>query len=169
MKQNKRKAYIVTYSKNSIYNMEGIFNTTGKSPQTVYAPKNEQEAWIAIMHACIAVDDNVADEELDQLAETLAGKKLFEGHDVLAYSKTVFYAHTQIGSKRLIDYSVDRISPEYRATLFAQTVQLVLADCVVTQKEKELIDYLYSALDLEPQFADKIVDVILILNKGNTC
>ncbi|QCR22571.1 TerB family tellurite resistance protein [Pontibacter sp. SGAir0037] len=151
--------------------MEGIFNTTGNlAPATYhYTPQNEQEAWIAIMHACIAVDENVADEELEALAQTLASKSLFEGHDVLAYSKKVFYAHAQIGSKQMIDISVDRISPENKATLFAQTIQLVLADCVVADQEKELIEYLYSALDLEAGQASKIVDVIRILNKGNIC
>lgn len=152
--------------------MEGIFNTTGRTSvtdSTTYTPQNEQEAWIAIMHACIAVDDDVSDEELDTLAQTLANKQLFKGHDVMAYSRTVFYAHTQVGSKVLIDNSVEKIAPANRPTLFAQTIQLVLADCVVTDKEKELILYLHSALDLDSEQADKIVDVILILNKGNIC
>lgn len=154
--------------------MESYFNTTGKtttgnSDKSSYSPKNEQEAWIAIMHACIAVDGTIADEELEELSKTLAGKSLFEGHDVLGYSKTVFYEQEKIGSKGLIDNSVDKISPENRPTLFAQTIQLLLADCVVTEQEKELIHYLYSALDMDPKLASKIVDVILILNKGNTC
>lgn len=150
--------------------MEGVFNTTGRFNTTIsYTPQNEQEAWIAIMHACIAVDDTVQDVELDTLAQTLADKKLFEGHDVMDYSRRVFYAHTQVGSKALIDNSVDKISAEYRPTLFAQTVQLVLADCIVTEKEEELIQYLYSAMDLDRELAYKIVSVIQILNRGNTC
>ncbi|WP_018478748.1 tellurite resistance TerB family protein [Pontibacter roseus] len=152
--------------------MEGVFNTTGRtdvSPAYTYAPENEQEAWIAIMHACIAVDDDVSDVELDTLAQALAEKKLFEGHDVMAYSRKVFYAHTQAGSKVLIDNSVDKIAPDNKPTLFAQTVQLVLADCVVQEKEEELIQYLYSALDLDAQQAHEIVRVILLLNKGNIC
>ncbi|WP_242917754.1 tellurite resistance TerB family protein [Pontibacter liquoris] len=139
------------------------------TPSQAYVPQNEQEAWIAIMQACIAVDDHVADEELDVLAQTLATKKLFEGHDIMAYSRTVFYAHAQYGSKVLIDNSVDKIAPENRATLFALTIQLVLSDCVITDQEKELITYLYSALELEADLAQKIVSTILIMNKGNTC
>lgn len=149
--------------------MEGNFKPVGNPAKASYSPQNEQEAWIAIMHACIAVDGTVADEELEELSETLAGKTLFEGHDVLAYSKKVFYEHAKIGSMGLIDNSVDKIAVENRATLFAQTIQLLLADCVVTDKEKELMHYLYSALDMDPELANKIVDVILILNKGNAC
>ena len=154
--------------------MESYFNTTGQTnagpaSQASYSPKNEQEAWIAIMHACIAVDGTIADEELEELSEALAGKTLFEGHDVLAYSKTVFYAQTKIGSKGLIDNSVDKVAVENRPTLFALTIQLLLADCVVTDKEKELMTYLYSALDMDETLANKIIDVILILHKGNSC
>jgi len=149
--------------------MEGIFNTTGKSDQTTYSPQNEQEAWIAVLIACIAVDDDVADEELEELSVTLAGKSMFDGHDVLAYSKAAFFAHHDLGSKGLIDNAVDKISSAYRPTLFALTAQVVLADCVITEKENELISYLYSAMDMDPRLANKILDVILILNKGNAC
>jgi hypothetical protein len=149
--------------------MEGIFNPAGFAPEPAYVPKNEQEAWIAIMHACIAVDEEVAEEELEVLSNVLAGKTMFEGHDTMAYAKKVFYAQAKIGSKQLIDSAVDLIPQENRATLFALTIQLVLSDCLVADKEKELIQYLYSALDLEGEFANKIVEVVLILNKGNVC
>jgi len=149
--------------------MEGIFNTTGTSTQVTYSPKNEQEAWIAVMHACNAVDGEVADEELEALTQTLVNKSLFEGHDILAYSKAVFLAQAKLGSKHIVDNSVEKIAPENKATVFALTIQLVLADCVVADKEEELITYLYSALDLPADLAHKIVEVVLILNKGNSC
>ena len=148
--------------------MEGVFNTTGRTniPDSyTYTPQNEQEAWIAIMHACVAVDDDVADAELEELAQTLADRALFDGHDIMAYSRNVFYAHQQLGSKILIDNPVDFISDENRPTLFAHTIQLVLSDCVVTEKEEELIQYLYSALDMDEKEAQEIVRVVLILNK----
>lgn len=140
------------------------------TPDTyTYTPQNEQEAWIAIMHACVAVDDDVADEELDVMAHTLANRSLFDGHDSMAYSRNVFYAHAQLGSKILIDNAVDLIAEENRPTLFAHTIQLVLSDCVVTEKEEELIRYLYSALDIDEKKAQEIVRVVLILNKDKNC
>lgn len=148
--------------------MEGVFNTTGRTniPDSyTYTPQNEQEAWIAIMHACVAVDDDVADEELDEMAQTLADRPLFEGHDIMAYSRNVFYAHVQLGSKILIDNSVDLISEENRPNLFAHTIQLVLSDSVVTEKEEELIHYLHSALDMDEKEAQAIVREILVLNQ----
>ena len=52
----------------------GLFDKKYKPSTTTYTPANEQEAWLAIMHACIAVDEEVADEELEELSETLACK-----------------------------------------------------------------------------------------------
>ena len=118
------------------------------------------------MHACIAVDGDVADEELDEMSDTLAGKAMFEGHDVLAYSRRVFYAHTQIGSKQMIDNSVDMVAPENRANLFAQTIQLVLSDGVLLDKERDIIKYVYSALDLDEAVAKKIIDDFRLQNQG---
>lgn len=139
----------------------GIFDKTYKSTLTTYSPPNEQEAWLAIMHACIAVDDDVADAELEELAEILAAKALFEGHDVRAYYKTVLLAHAQIGSKRLIDNSVEKVSAENKASLFAVTIELLLADGIIADKEEELITYLYSALELDTDIAKNIIQSFL--------
>lgn len=129
--------------------MEENINTPPKKTAPLYAPQNEQEAWIAIMNAFIAVDGNVADEELDVLSDTLAKNPLFQGHDVLAYSRKVFYKQAQLGSKQMIDNSVEWIAPEHKPRLFAHTIQLALSDGVVIDKEAELVKYLYSALDLD--------------------
>ena len=126
-----------------------------------YHPGNEQEAWIAIMHACIAVDEDVADEELEELAQTLAYKPIFEGHNVREYYKSVLLAHTRMGSKQLIDNSVDYISPANKYDLFALAIELVLADGVLADKEEELISYISSALDLEENISRQIVNTRL--------
>lgn len=136
----------------------GLFDNTKPSSLLPYTPRNEQEAWIAIMHACIAVDEDVADEELEKLAATLRKNSMFEGHDVREYYKTVLLAHAQIGSKHLIDDSVDYISPENNNALFALTIELLLADGVLAVTEEELIGYITSALDLDEAQADQIVN-----------
>lgn len=146
----------------------GIFDKKYSKATTIsYTPTNEQEAWIAIMHACIAVDEDVADEELEELAQTLAYKPMFDGHDVREYYKAVLLAHARIGSKQLIDNSVEYISTARKYDLFALTIELVLADGVLANKEEELISYISSALDLEEETAKKIVNKRLSDHKGN--
>jgi hypothetical protein len=51
-------------------------------------------------------------------------------------------------------------------TAFAVVSDLVLADGEVTQEEEDLLGDLYRALDLSEEVASKIVDVMLIKNKG---
>jgi hypothetical protein len=139
----------------------GLFDRTYKPAPITYSPGNEQEAWIAIMHACIAVDEDVADEELEELSETLACKPLFEGHHVREYYRSVLLAHAQIGSKHMIDMSVDTISAANKPALFAACIELLLADGVLATKEEELVRYLYSALDLEEEEAKAIINTVL--------
>ena len=143
-----------------------LFDEKYKTTVVSYVPRNEQEAWIAIMHACIAVDEVVADEELEELSDTLANNPFFEGHEVREYYRSVLLAHAKIGSKHLIDTSVDAISRQNKPTLFALTIDLVLADGVLADKEEELIRYLYSALDLEERLARNIVKEILDRHQG---
>ncbi|GEO05445.1 hypothetical protein AAE02nite_31090 [Adhaeribacter aerolatus] len=143
-----------------------LFDEKYKTTVVSYAPRTEQEAWIAIMHACIAVDEVVADEELEELSETLANNSFFDGHEVREYYRSVLLAHAKIGSKHLIDTSVDAIATENKPTLFARTIELVLADGVVADKEEELIRYLFSALDLEEAVARNIVKEVLDRHKG---
>jgi uncharacterized tellurite resistance protein B-like protein len=147
----------------------GLFDKLFNSPQTqvVYSPKNEQEAWVAIMYGCIAVDGDVSDAEIDQLVRTLVLKTLFNGHKVVDYYSTAMKFHKQIGSKGLIDNCAAKVSADNKATLFALIVELLLADGILAEKEKEIIDYLSTALSIDSELAYKIVEVILIKMKGN--
>jgi Tellurite resistance protein TerB len=144
----------------------GLFNKSYQPSQLPYVPQNEQEAWIAVMHACIAVDEDVADEELEELSETLACKPLFEGHNIREYYRTVLLNHARIGSKQLIDNSVDAVAPANKAALFAASIELLIADGVLADKEQELVRYLYSALDLEEEQAKKIISNVLDQYQG---
>jgi hypothetical protein len=143
----------------------GLLDQTFKSTAVPYSPRNEQEAWIAVMHASIAVDEVVAEEELEELAQTLASKTLFEGHDVREYYRSVLLAHAELGSKHLIDNSVEVLSAANKSELFALTIELLLADGILADPEAELIRYLTSALDLEEETAQAIVHTKLQQHK----
>ncbi len=146
----------------------GLFDHKIKSTTVVpYAPETEQEAWIAIMHACIAVDEVIADVELEELSQMLASKELFEGHDVHEYYRRVLLAHAELGSKHLIDNSVEQVAPGNKPHLFALTLELLLADGILAEPEEELIGYLISALELEEKPARHIIENILSKHEGS--
>jgi uncharacterized tellurite resistance protein B-like protein len=147
----------------------GLFDKIFNSSNTTitYSPKSEQEAWIAIMYACISVDGNVSDAETDKLCQLVVFKTFFKGKNIVDYYKPAFLAHKQIGSKALIDSSASMISEQNKATLFALVMELLLADGILESKEKEIIEYLSTALNLQSDIAQKIVEVMLIKNYGN--
>ena len=146
----------------------GLFDTVLKpKPSVVYTPKSEPEAWIAIMFSCMAADENLSDAETSELSQIVVYKTLFNNYDKVELYKTAMAMQLQLGSKELIDRSVDKVSPENKPTLFALIVELLLADGILADQEKEITDYLASALDLDNALAEKIIEVILIKNKGN--
>jgi len=55
---------------------------------------------------------------------------------------------------------------ELKETVFAVTTDMALADGEVSEEEEQLLNDLYSALGLSEDIALKIIDVMLIKNKG---
>jgi tellurite resistance protein len=53
-----------------------------------------------------------------------------------------------------------------RQTAFANACDIVLADGVVEDEEKEFLDHLQKALELDGDTALNIVEVMIIKNKG---
>ncbi len=147
----------------------GLFDTVLKPthPPVIYSPQSEAEAWIAIMFSCMAADEEISDAETEKLSQMIVYKTIFRDYDKVELYKTAMTRQLQLGSKELIDRSVDKVAAENKPTLFALIVELLLADGILADKEKEITDYLASALDLEENIATKIIEVILIKNKGN--
>jgi uncharacterized tellurite resistance protein B-like protein len=136
-------------------------------PCVDFIPATEQEAWIYVMYGCIAADGNVSEAETDKLCQLVVSKTFFEDHDVVPYYQNAMYVHEQTGSKELICNAAERITIKSRPTLFALVMDLLLADGILGEKEQEIAEYLATAIQLDKETAEKIVEVMLIRNKGN--
>lgn len=147
----------------------GIFDTHVQSDTSaiIYTPQSEQEAWVAIMYACMAVDGEISDTEIDKMCELLIVKKLFNNKDIADYYEPVMKAHNLAGSRSIIDNSVSTIDAPNKPTLFALTMEILLADGILGDNEKKIAEYLSTSLELNNELAKKIVDVMLLKNKGN--
>jgi hypothetical protein len=145
----------------------GLFDKIFGSSKTTYTPQNKQEAIFAVMYACMATDGEVSQVEIDVLCRLLVYKQDFAGHDIPAYHRVVAPIHIEVGSKVIIDSSVSVIPAEDKPTLFAMVMELLLADGVLGPNEQEIAAYLAEKLPLDLGLTQKIVDVILIKNKGN--
>lgn len=147
----------------------GLFDKFFNSQPTtfVFKPETEQEAWTAILYACMAIDGDVSDPEIDSLSQMLVRKSFIDSEDLVSDYKLAMAAHKNMGSKALIDSSVSSISGDRKLTLFALSLELLLSDGILSDDEKGIIEYLSTSLKLDESTSSKIVEVILIKNKEN--
>ena len=70
------------------------------------------------------------------------------------------------GPEALVEKCAPAIPERLRETAFCNAVDIVLADGVVEDDEKELIEKLQAALEVEDDQAGLIVKVMIIKNRG---
>lgn len=137
-----------------------FFNRQNPSIQT-YTPKSEQEAWIAIMYASMEIDGYISETEIQKLFQILGQQELFKNKHVADYYQPVLLAHRRVGSKITIDSSVPFIQLQNKSILFASIMQLLLADGILGQSEKEIARYLTNVLNLKlPEVKQIISDML---------
>ena len=66
----------------------------------------------------------------------------------------------------LLEKSIPSMPPELSETVFANACDIVLADGVVDQDEKQFIDSLMQKLQIDETRAKTIVKVMVYKNKG---
>jgi uncharacterized tellurite resistance protein B-like protein len=142
-----------------------LFNTP--SEPTSYSPVTEMEAWLGIMHSCMAADGDVSQPEINRMANMIVYKQHFKLQDFKTQYTTAVIVHKRIGGKAMIDACAPHVSADYRETLLAIVCELILADGVIDKEEKVLAEYITEKLEIPSENAMKIVEVMLIKNKGN--
>ena len=147
----------------------GLFDKLFNAPSepTTYAPTTEMEAWLGIMYSCMAADGDVSQPEINRMANMIVYKQHFKLQDFKTHYMAVMVVHKRIGGKSMIDACAPHVSADYRETLLAIVCELILADGVIDKEEKVLAEYITEKLEIPSENAMKIVEVMLIKNKGN--
>ena len=70
------------------------------------------------------------------------------------------------GPEALVEKCAPVLPQRLRAPAFCNAVDIVLADGTVEDEEKELIEKLQTALEVDDDDAKKIIDVMIIKNRG---
>lgn len=135
--------------------------------ENAFSPANEKEAWIGILFACISSDKRLPEQETETLAHLLLIKEMFKSSEVLTIYRDCMLAHSKLGSKGLIDICISKVEDQNKPTLFAMAADLMLSDGNIQPEEKEILDYLSFGFSLNFDLKQKIIEVILIKNKGN--
>lgn len=147
----------------------GLFDKiTGgrKQTQTTLGPA---EAFAAIALIAVAADGYMTDSEAQAISTTLSRMQLFRSYpgDVMRKMIDRLLGILQReGIEVLFNAAITTLPDELKETSFAVATDIVLADGEVTEEEEKLLNDLYRALEIPEEMAVKIIDVMLIKNKG---
>lgn len=127
------------------------------------------EAFAAITLVAVAADGYLADEEAATVITTLQKMHLFRSypHEVLGRMFNRLCSLLQrMGVNGLLEIALESLPHDLYETAFAVTTDIVLADGEVTDEEENLLNRLYRILSIPEATAIKIIDVMMIKNKG---
>ena len=128
---------------------------------------SEFEAWVGILYSCLSADNQITDSEKATLTRLLQSKEKFTGIDLTPLYVKAFNLRTELGQLKYISLCSDLIKDEDKETLFALSLEVLLADGILEKEEKNIIEVLSKQLKLREGMTSKIVEVIFLKNKGN--
>ena len=147
----------------------GLFDKLTGARRQSQATLGPAESFAAIALISVAADGYAADSELQAIGTTLSRMQLFRSYpnDVM---KKMFDRLLSIlqreGVDALFNSAMAGLPHDLKETAFAVATDIVLADGEVTAEEEKLLNDLYHALEISEELALKIIDVMLIKNKG---
>jgi hypothetical protein len=147
----------------------GLFDNIfgDKSPGSREMTK--QEAFAGILLGASACDGHIAQEEVQSLFTTTERMRMFENVSPNKWNSMMdilLKILKKDGPMKLVDRCADALPDGLRQTVFANACDIVLADGVVEDEEKEFLDHLQKVLELDGDTALNIVEVMIIKNKG---
>lgn len=128
-----------------------------------------QEGFAGVILCASACDGHIGDEEGQVVNAILSQKKLYSRLSPQQMSSLVDRIVGMLkrkGHEQLLEKSFPAVPPELRECVFANAVDIVLADGTVEQDEREFIDGLQAKLELDSKRAKKIVQVMVYKNHG---
>ncbi len=147
----------------------GLLQAFGLQSEAKDGVAPEAEAMAAIALAAIASDGYLSEEETRTMSSSLSRMKLFQDYSDEAmrklFEKLLNILRNQ-GVDTLLASAPGILPPELRDTAFAMAADLVLADSVETDDEEAFLEKLRSSLEVAEDLAQKIVEVMLIKNRG---
>lgn len=129
----------------------------------------DQEAFAGILMAASACDGHIADEEVSGLITALIRMNLYKRFSDRDFNKMLNKLHGVLkrhGVETLVDSCAESLPDSLVKAAFTNAVDMVLADGVVEQEERDFVERLRKSLDLDPEMSKTIVRVLVIKNKG---
>jgi hypothetical protein len=138
-------------------------------PGPAVPPLSSAEAFAAILVAAVAVDGEFSAGESARLNGVLSTSRVLPPSPPDGSPNVVERALALLAERGLpatLAACAKALPARLRPTVFAQATDLVLSDGRTAQREKTFIDDLKRALQIDDALALRIVDVLLIKNRG---
>ena len=147
----------------------GLFDNFSNVRTTKTTDLSPAESFAGIMLATIAADGYLANEETQNLITTLYRMQLFQSypndHVSRMISKLMKIIQTQ-NADTLLNIAIGSL-PEYlHETVFAVATDLILSDGEVSDIEEAVLSKLCNRLSISQDKVNKIIEVMIIKNRG---
>ncbi len=129
----------------------------------------QQEAFAGIALALAGADGSISTSEWDGIVNYIRRLRIYDNFSGPAFDKLfdkLFKILKQNGASALVKASVEGLSEDLKLTAFACAVDIALADGVLEEEEKAIINQLAEALQIPEKVAVPIIEVIIIKNKA---
>lgn len=147
----------------------GLFDAVLGTESQTQAALNPEEAFAVIILVATASDGYLSVEQANSITSVLSRTKLFKSypHEMMnrLFDKILGILQGD-DFNTLFDAAKNSLSQDLREAAFAVATDLVLAEGIVVEEEKYFLNDLYQALGVSSEIAIKIVQVILIKNRG---
>lgn len=146
----------------------GIFDKVFKevSPEEAFS---QQEAFAGIAIAIAGADGSIGQSEWDGIVNYIRRLRIYDNFSGPAFDKLfdkLFKVLKKDGPGALVAMSAKGLSEDLRLTAFACAVDIALADGVLEDEEKDVINELAGALNIDSSIAVPIIEVMIIKNKA---
>lgn len=127
------------------------------------------EGVAGVLLGASACDGHIDDQEVQSLMLALGRMKLYQHVNERKFGQMMDRLVGILkkgGHEKLVEKASAAVPPELAETVFANACNIVLADGVVEDEEKEFLNDITRKLDIAADRAKKIVKVMVIKNRG---
>ncbi len=131
--------------------------------------RTKQAAFAGIALAMAGADGSISQSEWDGIVNYIRRLRLYDNFSGPAFDKMfdkLFRILKNQGASALVASSIEGLPEDLKLTSFACAVDIALADGVLEEEEKDIINQLAESLQIPEQIAISIIEVLIIKNKA---
>jgi len=129
----------------------------------------EAEAFAGVVISSAASDYKLADQEVKFIYFMFSRMRLFKDWTTAQYDKMFAKLLSLLKEKQtneFLDLCIHSLPQQLYRTAFAAAIDLTVSDGYLSDEEKDFLYELQRKMGLETDIANKIIEVILIKNRG---